>query len=57
MKEYIFVYGLFRDQARNLLGDYTTCGRANVQGTLYKVNEFYPDLNLLVKIKSGVRLL
>lgn len=42
MKEYIFIYGLFRDQARNLLGDYTTCGRANVQGTLYKVNEFYP---------------
>ncbi len=41
-KEYLFVYGLFRDSARNLLGDFTYCGRAWVKGKIYKVNEFYP---------------
>jgi gamma-glutamylcyclotransferase (GGCT)/AIG2-like uncharacterized protein YtfP len=40
--EYLFVYGLFRDSAKNLLGDHTYCGRAYVEGTIYKVNEFYP---------------
>jgi gamma-glutamylcyclotransferase (GGCT)/AIG2-like uncharacterized protein YtfP len=42
--EYLFVYGLFRDSARNLLGEFTKCGRAHVNGKIYKVNEFYPGL-------------
>lgn len=40
--EYIFVYGMFRDSARNLLGNFKYCGRASVKGKIYKVNEFYP---------------
>ena len=40
--EHLFVYGLFRDSARNLLGDFVKCGKATVDGKLYKVNEFYP---------------
>lgn len=40
--DYIFVYGLFRDQSKGLLGETTWCGRASVDGKLYKVNEFYP---------------
>jgi gamma-glutamylcyclotransferase (GGCT)/AIG2-like uncharacterized protein YtfP len=40
--EYLFVYGLFRDSARNLLGHFTHCGKAFVKGKLFKVNEFYP---------------
>jgi gamma-glutamylcyclotransferase (GGCT)/AIG2-like uncharacterized protein YtfP len=40
--EYLFVYGIFRDSARNLLGDFKYCGRAFVKGKLFKVNEFYP---------------
>lgn len=40
--EYLFVYGLFRDSAKNLLGQVTNCGKANIEGKLYKVNEFYP---------------
>jgi gamma-glutamylcyclotransferase (GGCT)/AIG2-like uncharacterized protein YtfP len=40
--EYVFVYGLFRDSARNLLGQFTHCGKAYVKGKLFKVNEFYP---------------
>lgn len=42
MKEYIFVYGLFRDSGKGLLGDATFCGKTNITGKLYKVNEFYP---------------
>lgn len=42
MKTYLFVYGLFRDQARPLLGEYVNCGRASIQGSIYRVNEFYP---------------
>lgn len=42
MKDYLFVYGLFRDSAKPLLGDYFSCGRASVPGDIYKVNEFYP---------------
>jgi len=42
MKEHLFVYGLFRDNARNLLGDFKPCGKAFVNGKLYKVSEFYP---------------
>lgn len=42
MKEYLFVYGIFRDYGRTLLGDYIHCGKASVCGKIYKVNEFYP---------------
>ncbi len=42
MKEYLFVYGLFRDSARKLLGPITHCGKATINGDMYKVNEFYP---------------
>lgn len=42
MKEYIFVYGMFRDAARPMLGEIISYGRTSVKGTLYKVNEFYP---------------
>ena len=42
--EYLFVYGLFRESARNLLGDFVKCGRATIDGKIYKVNEFYPGL-------------
>lgn len=42
MKEYLFVYGLFRDSARNLLGEFIKCGKAFISGDLYKVSEFYP---------------
>ena len=42
--EYLFVYGLFRDSARNLLGNFVKCGKATVNGKIYKVNEFYPGL-------------
>ena len=40
--EKIFIYGLFRDQAKNLLGKYKSLGRHSVNGKIYKVNEFYP---------------
>jgi gamma-glutamylcyclotransferase (GGCT)/AIG2-like uncharacterized protein YtfP len=49
-KDYIFVYGLFRDQAKNLLGDATYSGRTSITGKLFKVNEFYPGF---IKSKSG----
>ena len=42
MKEYIFVYGLFRDSRKRLLSDATFCGKASVNGKLYLVSEFYP---------------
>lgn len=41
-KEYLFVYGLFRDSAKTLLGDVINCGRTSIDGDLFKVNEFYP---------------
>lgn len=41
-KDYIFVYGLFRDQAKNLLGDAKLILRDTVNGKIWKVNEFYP---------------
>ena len=41
-KDYIFVYGLFRDQSKPLLGDVVFCGKTSIDGELYKVNEFYP---------------
>jgi gamma-glutamylcyclotransferase (GGCT)/AIG2-like uncharacterized protein YtfP len=41
--EYLFVYGLFRDSGNPLLGEKREhLGKAYIQGTLYKVNEFYP---------------
>ena len=40
--EYLFVYGLFRDSGKRVLGECTYCGRANINGKLYRVNEFYP---------------
>jgi gamma-glutamylcyclotransferase (GGCT)/AIG2-like uncharacterized protein YtfP len=41
--EYLFTYGLFRDSGRIVLGkDATYCGKASIEGKLYKVNEFYP---------------
>jgi gamma-glutamylcyclotransferase (GGCT)/AIG2-like uncharacterized protein YtfP len=42
MKEYLFVYGVFRDSGKTLLGDKIHLGKATINGTLYKVNEFYP---------------
>jgi gamma-glutamylcyclotransferase (GGCT)/AIG2-like uncharacterized protein YtfP len=45
MKEYLFVYGLFRDSCRGLLEHATFCGKDNVIGKIYKVNEFYPGFN------------
>lgn len=40
--EYLFVYGLFRDAGRRVLGECVYCGRAFINGRLYRVNEFYP---------------
>lgn len=40
--EYLFVYGVFRDSGKSLLKNVTFCGRANVTGTIYRVNQFYP---------------
>lgn len=42
MSEKIFIYGLFRDQAKTLLGDFKSLGRDSVKGKIFKVNEFYP---------------
>ena len=41
-KDYIFVYGLFRDQSKRMLGETIYCGKTTINGRLYKVNEFYP---------------
>jgi gamma-glutamylcyclotransferase (GGCT)/AIG2-like uncharacterized protein YtfP len=41
-KDYIFVYGLFRDQAKKMLGEVEYIGRDYIPGKLYFVNEFYP---------------
>lgn len=41
--EYLFTYGLFRDAGKFVLGlDAVHCGKAYVEGKIYKVNEFYP---------------
>jgi len=42
MKEYLFVYGQFRDSAKNLLKEPIFCGKATIVGKIYKVNKFYP---------------
>lgn len=41
-KEYLFVYGVFRDYGKLLLADAIHCGKATINGKLYRVNEFYP---------------
>jgi gamma-glutamylcyclotransferase (GGCT)/AIG2-like uncharacterized protein YtfP len=41
-RDYIFVYGLFRDQAKKMLGDAEYVSRDYIKGKLYYVNEFYP---------------
>ena len=41
-KSHIFVYGLFRDQAKMLLGDVKFKGKSTITGHIYRVNEFYP---------------
>ncbi len=46
MKSYLFVYGMFRDAAKPLLGDYVNCGLAWVAGTIYRVNDFYPGYKM-----------
>jgi len=33
--EYLFVYGLFRDSGKRVLGECTYCGRANINGKDY----------------------
>jgi gamma-glutamylcyclotransferase (GGCT)/AIG2-like uncharacterized protein YtfP len=48
--EYLFVYGLFRDSGRTLIGDFVKCGKATINGKIYFVNEFYPGF---VEGKSG----
>jgi gamma-glutamylcyclotransferase (GGCT)/AIG2-like uncharacterized protein YtfP len=41
--EFIFTYGLFRDQSNHLLGkDAKFIVTSFVKGTLYRVSEFYP---------------
>lgn len=42
MREYIFVYGVFRDANHDLLEDAIHCDPAWVYGKIYQVNEFYP---------------
>jgi gamma-glutamylcyclotransferase (GGCT)/AIG2-like uncharacterized protein YtfP len=42
VKEYLFVYGQFRDIAKKLLQEYEFCGKATIKGKIYKVNETYP---------------
>jgi gamma-glutamylcyclotransferase (GGCT)/AIG2-like uncharacterized protein YtfP len=58
MKQYIFVYGLFRDSGRGLLNDATFCGRATVNGKIYRVSEFYPGfVNAKGKVFGDVYLI
>lgn len=40
--EYLFVYGQFRDTAKKLLQNPIFCGKATIDGIIYKVNESYP---------------
>jgi gamma-glutamylcyclotransferase (GGCT)/AIG2-like uncharacterized protein YtfP len=49
---YVFVYGLFRDQARKMLGeDAKLIKRTSINGIMYKVNDFYPGVVLSKKSK------
>lgn len=41
--DYIFIYGVFRVQENQLLGnDRIYCGKSSIDGRLYRVNKFYP---------------
>jgi gamma-glutamylcyclotransferase (GGCT)/AIG2-like uncharacterized protein YtfP len=42
MEEYIFVYGVFRDSGKGLLEGCKFCGKAYINGDIYRVNDFYP---------------
>lgn len=42
MREYIFVYGVFRDANHDLLEDAIYCDPAWIYGKIYQVNDFYP---------------
>jgi gamma-glutamylcyclotransferase (GGCT)/AIG2-like uncharacterized protein YtfP len=46
METYLFAYGMFRDVARDLLGDLKKCERTTVNGKMYWVNSFYPGVIL-----------
>ena len=41
-EEYIFVYGQFRDLAKNLLQQPILCGKTSINGKIYQVNTAYP---------------
>ncbi len=41
-KEHIFVYGVFRDSSKKMLGECCFCGKANINGKLFRVDSFYP---------------
>jgi len=41
--DWIFVYGQFRDSGKKIMGEGAKfCGRAWVEGKIYKVDDFYP---------------
>jgi gamma-glutamylcyclotransferase (GGCT)/AIG2-like uncharacterized protein YtfP len=42
MGTHLFVYGLFRDSARPLLGNFVFVGRDSVSGQIFRVNDSYP---------------
>jgi gamma-glutamylcyclotransferase (GGCT)/AIG2-like uncharacterized protein YtfP len=46
METYLFAYGMFRDAARDLLGDIKKCERTTINGKMYWVNSFYPGVVL-----------
>ena len=53
MKEYLFAYGMFRDAARNLLGDLEHIERTTINAKIYRVNTFYPGAVLGDGITHG----
>jgi gamma-glutamylcyclotransferase (GGCT)/AIG2-like uncharacterized protein YtfP len=46
METYLFAYGMFRDAARDLLGEIKKCERTTINGKMYRVNTFYPGVIL-----------
>lgn len=40
--EYLFVYGVFRDSGNGLLENAKFCGKATIDGRMFRVNTFYP---------------
>jgi len=42
MKQNVFIYGLFRDQANPILGQFESLGNDSVKGKIFRVDEFYP---------------